>query len=95
MANFKMNAMARRFASEIRLRADLGARLAFPVDGPARHRALVLAWKGFSRENRCLAPWRGPGIYGLSGNPVDGATVDRIADLPVQADFGFLGKETT
>ena len=95
MTNFKMNAMARRFASEIRLRADLGARLAFPVDGPARHRALVLAWKDFSRENRCLAPWRGPGTYELSGNPTDGATVDRIAGLPVQADFGFSGKETT
>lgn len=89
MTNFKMDAMVKSLAGEISLKATLGARLVFRVDRQTRHRALVTAWKNFSRENRCLAPWRGPGIYECSGNPEDGATVDRIGDLPVQGELGI------
>lgn len=87
MENVKMNAMVGRFVREIRLRIDSGRALEFRIERQASHKALVSAWKGVSRETRCLSAWRGPGLYGLGGNQVDGATVDRIGGIQVQGSL--------
>lgn len=59
--------------------------LRFTVTRQPCHHALVTAWRQMSGTSRYLAKWVGPGIYELSGNCTDGATVTKVAELPAPA----------
>ena len=86
--------MILRYSAEIRKKREAGdLPLRFIVKRHTCHHALVTAWRQESRTSRYLGRWSGPGVYELSGNPEDGATVTKIDELPsptiVQGELGL------
>ena len=86
--------MILRYSAEIRKKREAGdLPLRLIVKRHTCHHALVTAWRQESNTSRYLGRWSGPGVYELSGNYEDGATVTKVAELPsptvVQGELGI------
>lgn len=81
-----MDAMVLRAKDRILSRFRAGGELVFEILNQPSHRAVCLAWCSVSVSQRYSARWSGPGRYELSGNPIDGATVTKVAE-PYQPEL--------